>query len=116
VVIRLGSGKLSKRARHVARCPNILTQKIAASHQVPDLSIAEPADRQSRFAEEEVLNAGGGNPSRQGARIADATASLILLSISGAPLNGMYETLSIFFRKPEEICNTCFIDESRLRE
>jgi hypothetical protein len=37
----MGSGKLSKRARHLAKCRNILAQKIAVRHLVPDLSLAE---------------------------------------------------------------------------
>jgi hypothetical protein len=68
----MGSGKLSKRARHLARCRNILAQKIVARHQAPDLSLAGLADLQSRFAEEEVSNAESDNPSRQGTTIAEA--------------------------------------------
>jgi hypothetical protein len=53
----MGSDKLLKRARHLAKCRNILAQKIAARHQVPELSLAELADLKSRHAEEEDSNA-----------------------------------------------------------
>jgi hypothetical protein len=47
----MGSGKLSKRARRLAKCWNMLAQQIAARHRVLDLSLVELADLQSRFAE-----------------------------------------------------------------
>jgi hypothetical protein len=46
----MGSGEPSKRAQHLAKCLNILAQKIAAYHQVPE---RELADLESRHAEEE---------------------------------------------------------------
>jgi hypothetical protein len=49
----MGSGKLSKRAQHLAKCRDICTQKIAARYQVPELSQAELADHKSGHAEEE---------------------------------------------------------------
>jgi hypothetical protein len=68
----MGSGKLSKRARHLAKCRNIRAQKIAVYHQVPELSLAELADLKSRHAEEGDSNAGSDNSSSQGDRIAEA--------------------------------------------
>jgi hypothetical protein len=68
----MGSGKLSKQARHLAKCRNILAQKIAARHHVPQLSLAELADLESRHAEEEDSNTESDNSSSQGTRIAEA--------------------------------------------
>jgi hypothetical protein len=70
------SVKLSKRARRLARCWNILAQKIPARHQRPDLFLAELADLQSRFAEEVVFDARSDNTSRQGATVAEAHCEL----------------------------------------
>jgi hypothetical protein len=50
----MGSGKLLKQARHLAKCRNIRAQKIAARHQVPELSLAGLADLKSRHAEERI--------------------------------------------------------------
>jgi hypothetical protein len=67
----MGSGKLSKRARHLAKCRNILAQKIAARHQVPNLLLADLADLESIHAEEDS-NDESDNSSSQGATVAEA--------------------------------------------